>query len=188
MTTAATSAIGEAPCRPIVTDTYDYDAFGNKINSTGSTPNNFLYRGEQYDPDLGLYYLRARYYNPITGRFMSRDPKDGVLTDPKMLHKYLYAGGDPANSYDPSGQGALFDAVKSNAVTVVVISAALVPYGLCAIKEFTAVGQMLSNIPSETRYLDYTNIGHDLTACVLQFFKDNVGIPLLDIWKLLGGS
>jgi hypothetical protein len=47
-----------------VTDTYEYDAFGNKINSTGTTPNNYLYRSEQYDPDLGLYYLRARYYNP----------------------------------------------------------------------------------------------------------------------------
>ncbi len=47
-----------------ITDTYDYDAFGNKINSTGSTPNNMLYRGEELDPDLGLYYLRARYMNP----------------------------------------------------------------------------------------------------------------------------
>jgi RHS repeat-associated protein len=33
------------------------------------------YRGEQYDSDLGLYYLRARYYNPATGRFLSRDPQ-----------------------------------------------------------------------------------------------------------------
>ncbi len=47
-----------------VTDTYNYDAFGNKLNSTGSTPNEFLYRGEQFDSDLTLYYLRARYYNP----------------------------------------------------------------------------------------------------------------------------
>ena len=52
-----------------VTDTYAYDAFGNKISSTGTTPNEFLYRGEQYDSDLGLYYLRARYDNPLTGRF-----------------------------------------------------------------------------------------------------------------------
>jgi RHS repeat-associated protein len=88
-----------------ITDTYDYDAFGNKINSTGTTPNNMLYRGEQYDPDLGLYYLRARYYNPITGRFMSRDPLDGYIDEPATLHKYLYAGGDPVNVIDPSGQG-----------------------------------------------------------------------------------
>ena len=48
-----------------VTDTYDYDAWGNSFGSTGSTPNGYLYRGEQYDPDLALYYLRARYYNPL---------------------------------------------------------------------------------------------------------------------------
>ena len=58
-----------------VTDSYEYDAYGNEFTVSGSTPNEFLYRGEQYDSDLGLYYLRARYYNPITGRFMSRDPK-----------------------------------------------------------------------------------------------------------------
>jgi len=87
-----------------VTDTYEYDAFGNKINSTGTTPNNYLYRGEQYDGDLGLYYLRARYYNPATGRFMSRDPEDHAPTAPNQLHKYLYAGGDPVNAFDPTGR------------------------------------------------------------------------------------
>ena len=87
-----------------VTDTYDYDAFGNKINSTGTTPNNMLYRGEELDPDLGLYYLRARYMNPLTGRFLSRDPEDGDPTDPKTLHKYLYTGGDPVNGWDPTGR------------------------------------------------------------------------------------
>jgi RHS repeat-associated protein len=81
-----------------ITDTYDYDAFGNKINSTGTTPNNYMYRGEQYDSDLELYYLRARYMNPLTGRFMSRDPEDGYLSEPVTLHKYLYVGGDPVNA------------------------------------------------------------------------------------------
>ncbi len=95
-----------------VTDTYEYDAFGNKINSTGTTPNNYLYRGEQFDTDLGLYYLRARYYNPATGRFMSRDPldaqprnADGTPIDQRRLHKYLYAGADPVNLEDPRGEG-----------------------------------------------------------------------------------
>jgi len=62
------------------------------------------YRGEQYDPDLGLYYLRARYYNPNTGRFLSRDPEDGKPIDPKTLHKYLYVGGNPVNWIDPRGR------------------------------------------------------------------------------------
>ena len=64
---------------------------------------------EQYDSDLGLYYLRARYYNPATGRFLSRDPEDGKAYDPQSLHKYLYAGGDPVNRADPRGRADASD-------------------------------------------------------------------------------
>jgi RHS repeat-associated protein len=92
-----------------VTDTFEYDAFGNEITHTGTTPNNYLYRGEQFDPDLGLYYLRARYYNPQTGRFMSRDPRPGYIMRPIGLHKYLYANGDPVDYVDPSGRGAMLE-------------------------------------------------------------------------------
>jgi len=56
-----------------VTDTYTYDAFGNTVAQTGSTPNEFLYRGEQFDAALVMYYLRARYYLPRTGRFLTAD-------------------------------------------------------------------------------------------------------------------
>jgi len=58
-----------------VTDSYDYDAFGMPISTSGTTPNDFLYSGEQFDSPLGLYYLRARYYNPATGRFLAMDPR-----------------------------------------------------------------------------------------------------------------
>jgi RHS repeat-associated protein len=57
--------------------TYDYDAFGNLIHSTGTTPNNYLFAGEQFDPDLGLYYNRARYLNTANGRFWSMDTYEG---------------------------------------------------------------------------------------------------------------
>ena len=90
-----------------VTDTYDYDAWGNAVNTTGSTPNVYLYRGEQYDPDLGLYYLRARYYSPLTGRFLTRDPDAGQIKAPATLHKYLYAAADPVNRIDPTGRNTI---------------------------------------------------------------------------------
>ncbi len=72
-----------------VTDVYDYDAFGNLIQQGGNTPNLYLYAGEQFDPDLQLYYLRARYLNPDTGRFWTRDPFEGFLDDPASLNGYL---------------------------------------------------------------------------------------------------
>jgi len=86
-----------------VTDTYDYDAFGNLIHSTGTTPNNYLFAGEQFDPDLNLYYNRARYLNVSTGRFWSMDSFEGAVADPLSLHKYLYSGNDPVNQVDRSG-------------------------------------------------------------------------------------
>jgi len=87
-----------------VTDTYDYDAWGNQVNTTGSTPNAYLYRGERYDSDLDLYYLRARYFNPVSGRFLSRDPESGRTASPATLHKYDYASADPVNRLDPRGR------------------------------------------------------------------------------------
>jgi RHS repeat-associated protein len=86
-----------------MTDTYDYDAFGNIVNQTGSTPNNYLFAGEQYDPALNLYYNRARYLNTTTGRFWSMDSAEPVTRDPLTLHRYLYGGANPVNNSDPSG-------------------------------------------------------------------------------------
>ena len=79
---------------------------------------NYLYRGEQFDSDLGLYYLRARYYNPQTGRFISRDPDDGKSYDPKTLHKYLYAGGDPVNRIDPMGRDDFMEYLRTYALPI----------------------------------------------------------------------
>ena len=93
----------------VITDEYEYDAYGNSFTKVGTTPNNYLYRGEQFDSDLDLYYLRARYYNLATGRFLSRDPEDGKTLDPATLHKYLYANGDPVNGIDPRGREDLVE-------------------------------------------------------------------------------
>ena len=86
-----------------VSDTYVYDAYGTIIASSGSTANNYLYSGEQNDPDLGLYYLRARYYAPGTGRFWTMDTFEGSSENPLSLHKYLYCQGSPLIGTDPSG-------------------------------------------------------------------------------------
>jgi len=78
-----------------VTDTYTYDAFGNLLNRSGATENDYLYTGEQYDPNIGFYYLRARYYNQAIGRFLTMDTYQGSVFEPASLHKYLYCAGCP---------------------------------------------------------------------------------------------
>ncbi len=97
------SVVGLANESGKVTDKYVYDAFGNLISSVGSTKNDFLFCGEQFDPVTGLYYLRARYMNPSVGRFITMDSYEGSIDDPVSLHKYLYANANPVSNSDPSG-------------------------------------------------------------------------------------
>ena len=102
-----------------VTDTYLYDAFGNLLTKTGTTANDFLYTGEQFDANTGFYYLRARYMNPSMGTFTSPDAYAGTIFDPVSLHKYLYANANPVMNRDPSGYvtyGELLGAMAINAV------------------------------------------------------------------------
>ena len=65
--------------------------------------NNYRYTGEQYDPNVGFYYLRARYYDPSVARLVTADPWDGTPFDPLTLHKYVYARGNPVSFADPTG-------------------------------------------------------------------------------------
>jgi RHS repeat-associated protein len=85
-------------------NTYQFDAFGMPIASTGTIANTYLYSGERFDSTLNLYHLRARYYNQATGRFETMDPVLGKILAPKTLHKYVYAANDPVNRIDPSGK------------------------------------------------------------------------------------
>jgi RHS repeat-associated protein len=106
-----------------VTDTYVFDAFGTLITATGTTNNRYLYTGEQFDPNLGLYYLRARLMNPLTGRFWSMDSYEGSESDPASLHKYLYTSADPANGADPSGHEITLTGTQVTAAIVGITAA-----------------------------------------------------------------
>jgi RHS repeat-associated protein len=90
-----------------ITDSYAYTAFGEIYSQTGSTQNSYLYTGQQYDDATGLYNLRARYYNPALGRFLSQDTYPVNVGNPIELNRYGYARGNPVNYGDPSGLFAL---------------------------------------------------------------------------------
>jgi RHS repeat-associated protein len=86
-----------------VVGTRQYDAFG-AARSTSGTTLPFGYTGEQEDAESGLVYLRARYLDPATGRFLSRDPYPGQMPDPAGQHGYTYAHNQPTVWTDPSGE------------------------------------------------------------------------------------
>jgi len=85
-----------------ISSTYVYDGFGNVSSSTGTVKNPFQFAAREFDQETNLYYNRARYYNPNSGRFASEDPihfKGGI-------NFYPYARNNPAVYVDPYGESA----------------------------------------------------------------------------------
>ena len=77
---------------------YYYDAFGNVLDSKEQVHNRITYTGQQFDGITGQYYLRARFYNPVIGRFTQEDIYRG-----DGLNLYAYCASNPIVYYDPSG-------------------------------------------------------------------------------------
>ena len=67
-----------------------------EVSSDGNTKN--------LDDESGLYYFGARYYDPETGRFITKDPDGGDVTDPQSPNPYVYVKNNPLNLIDPDGQ------------------------------------------------------------------------------------
>jgi RHS repeat-associated protein len=80
-----------------------YDAYGILISSNSSPQTVYLYCGEQFDSNLGFYYLRARYYSHVTGRFRTVDTIEQDMERPLTMSKYLYCSDNSLNRTDPSG-------------------------------------------------------------------------------------
>jgi len=97
-----------------------YSPFGAPTSAAGQSAGSFGFAGEQYDPSTGsgraaasgLIFLRARYYDPTVGRFLTRDTYPALAPAPQSLHRYAYCGNDPVNRTDPSGQWWVDDAAK----------------------------------------------------------------------------
>jgi RHS repeat-associated protein len=171
-----------------ITDSYEYDAFGNAWTVSGATPNNYLYRGEQYDPDLGLYYLRARYYNPLTGRFMSTDPLHGTPRFPTTLLRYAYAAANPVTYADPRGR--LFEEYserlsvteqKTRFIAAIGCGVGIGFYTVSAILDWTALKEGLAE-----DWVTPTAVG---LGCAVAFFPGSIsleGAPSMSV-NITGG-
>ena len=139
------SVVGLANESGVVTDTYCYDAFGNLLKSTGSTANNYRYCGEQFDETTGLYYLRARYMDTSTGRFISQDTYQGTINDPVSLHKYLYANSNPVTYSDPSEYMSMAG-LAVRGVVIGALSGLIVPNAVSIIRNLVTTGEFKSDL------------------------------------------
>jgi len=81
----------------VLTQTYDYTAYGELYNAPAELQTRYLYTGQQFDAEIGQYSLRARHYNPSQGRFLSRDSYPYNYQNPVELNRYGYTAGNPIN-------------------------------------------------------------------------------------------
>lgn len=91
-----------------VLGTYNYDAFGSLRSQTGAK-SEFQLNAQQTDAEDGLIYLRSRYYDPVTGRFLTRDSLPATPAVTQTLNRYVYCNNNPVNEMDISGHYALVD-------------------------------------------------------------------------------
>jgi RHS repeat-associated protein len=132
-----------------VIDPYTYDGFGSRVSATPTAANNYLYCGEQFDPDLGMYYLRARYYSPDKGRFWNMDFEDsGDVEDPLSLHSYDYCKAAPINLSDPTGH----DGTTMELDVAGALAASLVAFTAISLYEVKthAIGSLMQSAWTET--------------------------------------
>lgn len=127
--------------------TYRYDAFGNPTQTTGSFNNPFRYTAEPYDPETGAIYLRARYYQPALGRFLTQDTWQGDPWRPWTQNLYAYVGNNPVNYVDPTGHVLEWvHRTREFFWTVTATGTAAVAYCMqsnCAVDAARAVGNIL---------------------------------------------
>jgi RHS repeat-associated protein len=159
-----------------VAASYSYDAFGVPTSAPPAVTNPFTYTGREYDAKSGLYYNRARYYEPTTGSFLSQDP---IRTG----QPYAYAGGDPADFSDPSGAGPTFEfaAIWKFVTTKLLPAFKTVVCWLAAAGAVIEVGlNLATNVAPSVESIGAILIGVT-AACIFGSFK----LAATSIWSWL---
>jgi RHS repeat-associated protein len=85
-----------------ITATFDYTPYGS--TALGTPPNGPGYTGHVNDPETNLVYMQARYYDPVTGRFLSVDPNSSIPADSFSFNRYAYTNNNPIKNVDRDGK------------------------------------------------------------------------------------
>ena len=153
-----------------VTDTFEYDTYGNLVSRTGTSAVIFLYNGRDgvVTDSNGLIYMRARYYSPELKRFINADIIAGEISNAVTLNRYAYANGNPVSNIDPFGLSAErgnsinYHAIPRNDINGIgMLSDGTILFGINATHEdvyaLILISQMTFSGESSERILDFVD-------------------------------
>ncbi len=158
----------------VVTLAQNYAPFGAVTSSAGSS-DSFGFTSEQSDW-TGLIYLRARYYDPTTGRFINCDSYAGTLTNPASQHRYTYTENNPVNYTDPSGKCPLCFALVIGGVTVTLTAGEVI---LLAGATALAINALLPGAKERNEVFasSMQSATNQLLKCIRSYFARHDYIP-----------
>ncbi len=139
--------------------TYRYDSFGNILNQTGTLEQPFTFTGREFDEETGLYYYRARYYDPRIGRFLQQDP---IWNN----NLYSYCGNNPLNLIDPYGLVGMYRGEAS--LTAITSSNRRIHATVGSVTEFRSFLSNIRNSGEKIAFFEY--VGHG--------FEEGMGLSI----------
>lgn len=119
----------------------EYAPYGATVTPTGTAQPAHQFTGQRFDSSTGLYYFKARYYDPRTGRFLSPDPMIQDPGDPQSLNAYSYVRNNPVNLVDPTGEFFQFILAAILAISAIATSTAI----------YTGVGSLIASATGHER-------------------------------------
>ena len=148
--------LAEADASGNITARFDYTPYGVAVASMGPAPNGPGYTGHVNDPDTGLVYMQARYYDPAVGRFLSADPVAPAPGNLFNFNRYDYTNNNPINHIDPDGRQVGEVPASIAACAAAPPCAAAVAVGVTAVavtakKAGTATAQYFRHVVQESR-------------------------------------
>ena len=150
---------------------YHYEGFGNVVTDGTNPPANpLLFQGQYFDSATGLYYMRARYYDPTVGRFTQRDPVAQTVGNP-AISPYVFAGNRPTVFTDPTGMSAVATKIFLGHATFQSSEDADTNYvatvgklGIRAVSYFGKYGSALAEAQRSGVFTDAADTGYGLKA------------------------
>lgn len=120
----------------------DYQPYGDRIVSDGSTGNNLWYTGKASYENFGLSYFGARWYDPVVGRFTGIDPVGYQEDNIHSFNRYAYANNNPYKFVDPDGRASIIAAFRRDCSSQCAVEAGT-PSRLAAIAGVASVAKVL---------------------------------------------